>query len=66
VHIRVTPSFLTKQKKWYEVPDTRPFFHVEVQDKIAVAPFIEKEQAPSIAVRKLNKHLSNVLLPPEL
>lgn len=65
VQITVTPSFLTKEKKWYQVPDSLPFFHLEVKDKIAIEPFIEKYQSPSIAVRKLNKHLSNVLLSPE-
>jgi len=62
IQISVTPSFLTKEKKWYQVPDTRPFFHVEVKDKIAIKSFVDKEQSPSIMVRRLNKHLSNVLL----
>jgi len=65
VHIRVTPSFLTKEKKWYQVPDSLPFFHIEVQDKIAVAPFLDKERSPAIAVRKLNNYLAEVLLPPQ-
>lgn len=65
VRITVTPSFLTKEKKWYQVPDRRPFFHIQVQDKIAIAPFIGTEQPPSIAVRKLNKHLASVLLSTE-
>ena len=65
VNITVTPSFLTKEKKWYQVPDTLPFFHLEVKDKIAIEPFVDNEQSPSITVRKLNKHLSNVLLSPE-
>lgn len=63
VHISVTPSFLTKEKKWYQVPNTKPFFHIQVKDKIAIEPFIEEEIAPSIAVRKLNKHLNDVLFP---
>lgn len=66
IHVTVTPSFLTKEKKWYQVPDRRPFFHVEVKEKIAIEPFIKKDQPLSIVVRKLNKHLSSVLLSPEL
>ncbi|MFT6984712.1 MAG: 1-acyl-sn-glycerol-3-phosphate acyltransferase [Psychromonas sp.] len=62
VHITVTPSFLTKEKKWYQVPDSLPFFHIEVKEKIAVEPFMDKNRSASIAVRKLNKHLSKVLL----
>ncbi|WP_028864480.1 lysophospholipid acyltransferase family protein [Psychromonas aquimarina] len=65
VHIKVSPSFLTKEKKWYQVPDSRPFFHIEVKDKVSIKPFIEENLSPSIAVRKLNKHLYNVLLAPE-
>lgn len=65
VQITVTPSFLTKEKKWYQVPDSLPFFHIEVKDKIAIEAFVDKEQSPSMAVRKLNKHLSKVLLSPE-
>ncbi|MCF1439828.1 MAG: 1-acyl-sn-glycerol-3-phosphate acyltransferase, partial [Shewanella sp.] len=30
VHITVTPNFLTKEKMWYQVPDSKPFFKVEV------------------------------------
>ncbi|WP_372881592.1 lysophospholipid acyltransferase family protein [Psychromonas sp.] len=61
IHISVTPPFLTKQKKWYQVPDVKPFFHLQVKDKIAIKPFIEEGGAPSVAVRKLNKHLDDVL-----
>jgi 1-acyl-sn-glycerol-3-phosphate acyltransferase len=62
VHITVTPSFLTKQAKWYQVPDTKPLFFVRVKDKIAIADFID-ENKPSLAVRKLNRDLSGKLFP---
>jgi len=64
VHISVSPSFLTKQSKWYQVPDKKAFFHIEVKDKINIADFInDKEESPSLTVRKLNKHLDSVLFP---
>ena len=63
VHITVTPSFLTKEKKWYQVPDVKPFFHVQVKDKLCVKPFIDSDVSPSIAVRNLNRHLNDVLFP---
>jgi 1-acyl-sn-glycerol-3-phosphate acyltransferase len=63
VHISVTPPFLTKEKKWYQVPDSKPFFLVEIKDKIKIAPFIENSQPSSIAVRNLNKHLATTLFP---
>ncbi|MBY8045200.1 1-acyl-sn-glycerol-3-phosphate acyltransferase [Vibrio fluvialis] len=63
IHITVTPSFLTKQKKWYQVPDTRPFFLIEVKDKVEVAPFIEQTNNPTSAARRLNRHLAEVIFP---
>lgn len=63
VHISVSPPFLTKEKKWYQVPDVKPFFHLQVKDKIAIQAFIEEDIPPSISVRNLNKHLNDVLFP---
>ncbi len=63
VHISVTPSFLTKQKKWYQVPDTKPFFTVAVQDKIAIEPFLQRCDNPTAAARQLNRHLAANLFP---
>lgn len=63
VHITVEPTFLTKQAKWYQVPETKPLFVVEVKHKIAISDFINGEEAPSLTVRKLNKHLNSVLFP---
>lgn len=63
VHITVEPSFLTKQGKWYQVPKTKPFFLVDVKDKVSINEFINSEELPSLTVRKLNKHLDSVLFP---
>ena len=63
VHIQVTPAFLTKQKKWYQVPDVKPFFLVQVKDKIKVQTFIDQYKPASIAVRHLNRHINDVLFP---
>ncbi|TEW54081.1 1-acyl-sn-glycerol-3-phosphate acyltransferase [Psychromonas sp. RZ22] len=63
VHITVEPSFLTKQGKWYQVPETKPLFIVEVKDKVAIDEFIDSDESPSLTVRKLNKHLNSVLFP---
>lgn len=63
VHISVVPSFLTKEKKWYQVPDTRPFFLIQVKDKVEVAPFIEQTNNPTSAARRLNRHLAEVIFP---
>ncbi|KLV04067.1 acyl-phosphate glycerol 3-phosphate acyltransferase [Photobacterium aquae] len=63
VHITVSPDFLTKQKKWYQVPDTKPFFLVEVKDKIDINGFIANSDSLSAAARQLNQHLADVIFP---
>jgi len=63
VHITVDPVFLTKEGKWYKVPETKPYFLVEVKDKIAINDFLNEEQPPSKVVRQLNLHLNSVLFP---
>ncbi|WP_354622769.1 lysophospholipid acyltransferase family protein [Psychromonas sp. MME2] len=64
IHIHVSPPFLTKETKWYQVPDIKPFFHVQVKDKLSIQPFIDSHLPPSVAVRNLNRHLSD-LFPPD-
>ena len=56
-------SFLTKEKKWHQVPKTKPFFHVEVKGTIEVEPFIEQSNNLTTAARRLNRHLSEVIFP---
>lgn len=63
VHITVTPSFLTKETKWYQVPVTKPFFKVEVKGKIEIEPFIQQATSPTIAARRLQKHLAETIFP---
>ncbi|PQJ88713.1 lysophospholipid acyltransferase family protein [Aliivibrio sifiae] len=63
IHVTVTPSFLTKEAKWYQVPDVRPFFHVQVKDKVAIAPYIEDADSSSSAARNVNRFLDTALYP---
>jgi 1-acyl-sn-glycerol-3-phosphate acyltransferase len=63
VHITVDPVFLTKQGKWYKVPEKKPFFLVEVKDKVDINEFINDDLPLPLAVRKLNTHLDSVLFP---
>ncbi|OAN11017.1 acyl-phosphate glycerol 3-phosphate acyltransferase [Photobacterium jeanii] len=65
IHITVSPSFLTKESKWYDVPANKPFFRVEVKDKIHTARFIDEADSVTTAARHLNKHLAEVLFPPK-
>lgn len=64
VHITVKPSFLTKEKKWYQVPDTKPFFCIEVKEKIAIASILREAGSATSAARQLNRHLAEVIFPP--
>jgi 1-acyl-sn-glycerol-3-phosphate acyltransferase len=61
IHISVVPSFLTKQSKWYQVPITKPFFHIQVKGKIEIEPFIHQSSSTSAAARRLSKHFEEVL-----
>ncbi|OBT14779.1 acyl-phosphate glycerol 3-phosphate acyltransferase [Vibrio sp. UCD-FRSSP16_10] len=63
VHISVSSSFLTKEKKWYNVPLSKPFFLIEVKDKVEVSPFIQQAKSPTIAARRLQQHLAEILFP---
>ena len=63
VHITVDPIFLTKEMKWYNVPAKKPLFLIEVKEKIAISDFISDEEPYPVTVRKLNRHLENVIFP---
>ena len=63
VHITVDPIFLTKEMKWYNVPAKKPLFLIEVKEKIEISDFINNEDPESVTVRKLNRHLDDVIFP---
>jgi 1-acyl-sn-glycerol-3-phosphate acyltransferase len=59
VRIRCTPATLAKGEKWYQVPVRRPHFLIEVDERIAVSPFIESAANHALAARHLNQHLTD-------
>lgn len=59
VRIRCTPATLRKGEKWWRVPARRPHFRVEVDEAIAVTPFIAATPHPALAARRLNAHLTD-------
>ncbi|MEF1310296.1 lysophospholipid acyltransferase family protein [Vibrio mytili] len=63
IHISVSPNFLTKQTKWYQVPSEKPFFQVEVKDKVEIAPFIKQTTSPTLAARRVQQHLADSIFP---
>ena len=58
VRIRCTPPTLAKGEKWYRVPVSRPHFRLEVDEAIAITPFLEGAAHPALAARHLNRHLT--------
>jgi hypothetical protein len=58
VRIRCTPSTLAKGEKWLQVPPRRPHFRIDVDETIAVLPFIAAAAHPALAARRLNEHLT--------
>lgn len=58
VLIGCTPTTLTKQDKWYQVPDRKVHFRMKVQDIIPISPYLEAE-SPSVAARILTKDLTH-------
>ncbi|MCC2676226.1 MAG: 1-acyl-sn-glycerol-3-phosphate acyltransferase [Ramlibacter sp.] len=59
VRIRCTPATLAKGEKWYQVPLARPHFRIEVDETIAVSPFIAGAPSHALAARHLNQHLTD-------
>jgi 1-acyl-sn-glycerol-3-phosphate acyltransferase len=57
VLIGCTPTTLTKQDKWYQVPSRRVHFWMKVQDQIEIAPYLD-ERNPSVAARSLTQYLT--------
>ncbi|KJG09388.1 lysophospholipid acyltransferase family protein [Photobacterium kishitanii] len=66
VHITVSPSFLTKEQKWYQVPDKKPFFLIEIKNKISIESYLKEHSSPTTAARQLNKHLASTLFPTDV
>lgn len=63
VHITVTPSFLTKQQKWYQVPNHKPLFLIEIKDEINTASFLNQNRSSTAAARQLNQYLTRAIFP---
>ena len=57
VTIRCTPRTLIKGEKWWQVPERRPHFSLQVQNDIAVNTFAAGDDAPALAVRRLTAYL---------
>lgn len=61
VTIRCSEHFLDKSSKWYNVPASKPIFHISVRGRVKINDF-SNNLAPSLAARQLNRHLLRLLL----
>ncbi|QDQ27802.1 1-acyl-sn-glycerol-3-phosphate acyltransferase [Chitinimonas arctica] len=64
VIIRCVPLSLTKGQPWWRVPPRRMYFHIEVGDDIAVAPFLALSNGEAaLGARRLTQHLHDYFSP---
>lgn len=57
VVIRCTPSTLTKNEKWYQIPPRRVLITLDVLDALPVDQIIANAGSPSVAARRINAML---------
>ncbi|MGC6389762.1 lysophospholipid acyltransferase family protein [Ewingella sp. S1.OA.A_B6] len=63
VQISCQPPMLTKQGKWYRIPETKPQFIIRVQDKIDARQFIDDHDlSPALAARRLTRYIQSELM----
>ncbi len=58
VLISCSPSTLTKQDRWYQVPARKVHMRIQVNEGLPIAPYLESS-APSIAARQLTADLAD-------
>ncbi len=61
VHIKVHPSTLTKSEPWYQIPRTKPTFHIKLGEQIDTEIFAKQYQHTSLAARRLTGYISEQL-----
>lgn len=57
VIIRCDPKTLSKGEKWWRIPPRQAHFVIDVQDDIAIAPFLADNSNEAIAARRLTDFL---------
>lgn len=59
VTIECEPPMLRKGERWYQIPPRRAHLRVTARDPLAVAELVGDCVTPSLATRRLNRHLEN-------
>lgn len=58
VVIHCSEHLLDKTSRWYDVPPEKPFFTVDVRERVNIHDFYDaNQQEPALAARQLNRHL---------
>ncbi len=64
VTIHCSEDILGKHNRWHEVPPRKPVFTVDVHDRLGPDLFLSEDHpVPSVAARRLNHALSELLAP---
>lgn len=62
VLIHCSEHLLDKKSRWYDVPPNKPFFTVNVCERVNIHDFYDAAtQEPALAARQLNRHLQHRL-----
>ncbi|MBZ0060409.1 MULTISPECIES: 1-acyl-sn-glycerol-3-phosphate acyltransferase [unclassified Leclercia] len=62
VLIHCSEHLLDKQSRWYDIPPNKPFFTVDVRERVNINDFYDAAvQEPALAARQLNRHLQHRL-----
>ncbi|HEA3086413.1 TPA: 1-acyl-sn-glycerol-3-phosphate acyltransferase [Aeromonas dhakensis] len=63
VRIHCSTRFLTKQDKWFKIPENKPTFTIEFLQQVAVDEVVATGQSSALAARQLTRFLTRALQP---
>jgi 1-acyl-sn-glycerol-3-phosphate acyltransferase len=59
VHIRTSPSILSKGLPWYSIPERRSSFELEVKDRLYPSKIVDPDTPRPLAARKITREFLN-------
>lgn len=63
VRIHCSARFLTKQDKWFKIPENKPTFTIEFLQQVAAQEVVATGQSSALAARQLTRFLTRALQP---
>ena len=63
VRIHCNTRFLTKQDKWFKIPENKPTFTIEFLQQVAADEVVATGQSSALAARQLTRFLTRALQP---